>query len=545
MRPSSWWTTWPRGAPRSAPCRTTHTVVLERFFDESGGMQLVVHSRFGSRINRAWGLALRKRFCRSFNFELQAAANEDSIVLSLGATHSFPLADAARFVSAASARDVLMQALLDAPMFEVRWRWNANISLAVPRFRGGKQGPAADPAHAGRGPDGGGLPGSDRLPREPLGPAADPRPPAGAPDHARRLTEAMDIDGLEAPAAPPGSRRSAGSRPWTSPSRRPSAAEILNARPYAFLDDAPAEERRTRAVSMRRHVDADDAADMRRIDPAAVARVIAECAPAIRDADELHDALVVLGYYRQEEFEAIPGTAPWLDALASQGRAARVSINLDPDTGATGYVVAAERFHEFACVHPGATAIPALTTPAEHRVEDGSRDSALLELLRARLQGSGPVTAHALADSLQVPESEVTFALTLLESEGVVLRGQFLPEAAEQWCERRILARIHRASIRRHREAVRPVPPVCSCGSCWTGSAFPRISASAALPGWPGSWIGSKAWKHRRRPGKARCCRRGCWISTRSGSITCVSQAAPPGCGHHPPPGQAMARAGR
>src|SRR3989440_461222 len=113
------------------------TLVMERFFDESGGMQLVLHSPFGNRINRAWGLALRKRFCRSFNFELQAAATDDSIVISLGTQHSFPLDEVFRYLNSKTVRDLLVQALLDAPMFTIRWRWNVTRSLAVPRFRGG------------------------------------------------------------------------------------------------------------------------------------------------------------------------------------------------------------------------------------------------------------------------------------------------------------------------------------------------------------------------------------------------------------------------
>src|SRR5207248_2056584 len=120
---------------------TQETLVLERFFDEAGGMQLVLHAPFGSRVNRAWGLALRKRFCRSFNFELQAAATEDAIVLSLGPQHSFPLDDVFHYLKPDTAEHLLVQAMLDAPMFGSRWRWNATRALAVLRSRGGKKVP--------------------------------------------------------------------------------------------------------------------------------------------------------------------------------------------------------------------------------------------------------------------------------------------------------------------------------------------------------------------------------------------------------------------
>src|SRR5256712_4688328 len=162
---------------------TQQTIVFERFFDESGGMQLVIHSPFGSRINRAWGLALRKRFCRKFNFELQAAATEDAIVLSLSTSHSFPLDEVARYLHSNSVRPLLVQAVLDAPMFAARWRWTAATSLALPRFRSGKKVPAplqrlgAEDLLAAGFPDqlacGGKLVGERGVPRHP------PLDPAG------------------------------------------------------------------------------------------------------------------------------------------------------------------------------------------------------------------------------------------------------------------------------------------------------------------------------------------------------------------------------
>ena len=292
------------------------TVVLERFFDESGGMQLVIHSRFGSRLNRAWGLALRKRFCRKFNFELQAAATEDAIVLSLGESHSFALDEVCRYLSPETVRDVLTQALLDAPMFDVRWRWNANVSLAIPRFRGGSKVP----------------PQIQRMQAEDLVAAVFPDQiacaenlsgPREIPDHplveqtiADALTEAMDVEGLEALLA-----RLAGgeirvvARDLTEPS--PLAAEVLDARPYAFLDDAPLEERRTRAVSMRRALDPESAADVGRLDPEAIERVCEEAWPEAATPDELHDTLVVLGFATAAE--GVTGRLAHLAGAAGRG----------------------------------------------------------------------------------------------------------------------------------------------------------------------------------------------------------------------------------
>jgi ATP-dependent Lhr-like helicase len=157
---------------------TQDTLVAERFFDESGGMQLVIHAPFGSRINKAWGLALRKRFCRQFNFELQAAANEDALLLSLGPQHSFPLSDVFRYLHPASVQDILVQAFLDAPVFATRWRWNTTISLAVPRSRGGSKVPPqlqrmqADDLMAAVFPDAAAclenIPGDRQIPDHPL-----------------------------------------------------------------------------------------------------------------------------------------------------------------------------------------------------------------------------------------------------------------------------------------------------------------------------------------------------------------------------------------
>ena len=244
---------------------TQETLVLERFFDESGGMQLVLHAPFGSRINKAWGLALRKRFCRQFNFELQAAATEDALLLSLGPQHSFPLADVFRYLHPATARDVLVQALLDAPVFQTRWRWNTTISLAVPRIPRRPEGAAAAAADAGRRSD-----GRRCSPTPP--PASRTFPAIGRFPIIRSsaqtirdcLEEAMDFEGLARVLDAHPRRRASAASTRDTPEPSPLSHEILNARPYAFLDDAPLEERRTQAVYARRASEPSAASDHRR-----------------------------------------------------------------------------------------------------------------------------------------------------------------------------------------------------------------------------------------------------------------------------------------
>ena len=298
---------------------TQDTLVLERFFDESGGMQLVLHAPFGSRINKAWGLALRKRFCRQFNFELQAAATEDALMLSLGPQHSFPLADVFRYLHPATARDVLVQAFLDAPVFQTRWRWNTTISLAVPRSRHGRKVPAplqrmlADDLMAAVFPDAAAclenIPGDRVIPDHPL-----------VSQTVRDcLEEAMDFNALAAllERIHRGDVRCV-ARDTPEPS--PLAHEILNARPYAFLDDAPLEERRAQAVQTRRATEPGAAGDLGALDEDAIARVRDEAAPDPRDADELHDALLTAGFLTFEEAGAVP--QQWFEQLTATGRAA-------------------------------------------------------------------------------------------------------------------------------------------------------------------------------------------------------------------------------
>jgi ATP-dependent Lhr-like helicase len=471
------------------------TLVMERFFDESGGMQLVLHSPFGNRINRAWGLALRKRFCRSFNFELQAAATDDAIVISLGTQHSFPLEEVFRYLNSKTVRDLLVQALLDAPMFTIRWRWNATRSLAVPRFRGGAK--IAAPLQ--------------RMESENLLAAVFPDQLAclehivgdrEIPDHPLVkqtiydcLTEAMDIDGLEELLR---KIERGGIRCIARDLPEPSAlaAEILNARPYAFLDNAPLEERRTQAVYTRRASERNGSHELGILDATAIEKVQKEAWPQATTADELHDALMLLGVMRPEELQRTSegeNAEQFLTVLTTENRATRLilpsqclddhnvlecgpdrsgspsSVNGDSggrrstdalqDPGATKiFWIAAEGLPMVQSIYPNAGVEPELTVPDSVRGKTWERASAIREMVRGRMEVCGPITVGELSDILILPGSEIDAALLALEAEGFVLRGKFRPHTTEQeWCDRRLLARIHRLTIDRLRAEIQPV----------------------------------------------------------------------------------------
>ena len=414
-------------------------------------MQLVIHAPFGSRINRAWGLALRKRFCRKFNFELQAAATEDNIVLSLTTAHSFELGDVARYLNSNSVRAVLIQAMLDAPMFTTRWRWVAGVSLALPRFRAGKKV----------------APQLLRMQAEDLVAAVFPDQIACAenlvgerevPDHPLTnqaisdcLHEAMDIEGLERLLA----RLEAGDIrivpcDLTEPS--PLALEALNARPYAFLDDAPLEERRTQAVMARRWLDPRSASELGRLDPEAIAKVQSEAWPDPINAEELHDALLWLGALTEAEVRQAPTWREWLDALARDKRVARLK------TPRAGLWIPAERLNQFLALWPEARLEPEIAPPPDQAATTWSRDEALIEILRGRFEGVGPVTPTMLTAPLGLEPGAAATALAALESEGAIIRGRFLPGVNdEQWCDRRLLARVHHYTVRRLRSEIDPV----------------------------------------------------------------------------------------
>ncbi len=466
---------------------TLETLVFERFFDEAGGMQLVIHSPYGSRINRAWGLALRKRFCRKFNFELQAAATEDNIVLSLTGAHSFDLAEVGHYLHSASIRQLLVEALLDAPMFITRWRWVAGVSLALPRFRGGRKVPpqlarmAAEDLIAAIFPDqvacAENLAGAREIPDHPL----------IRQTIADCLGEAMDLDGLTRLLA----RLEAGdirvvARDLTEPS--PLALEVLSARPYAYLDDAPLEERRTQAVMSRRWLAPEAASEIGRLDPEAIERVRGEAWPDPGNADELHDALVWLGFLGADEVP--PGWREWFDQLARDRRATRLSVprqdhspassdsrlfapakagvqgtlgsrfrgNDEKKAAGTRLWVAAERLPQLKALWPEANADPAIAVPAPYSERVWPPGEALVETLRGRLEGLGPVAAAVLAEPLGLGAKDIAATLAALETEGFAMRGRFTAgAAADEWCERRLLARIHRYTVNRLRAEIQPV----------------------------------------------------------------------------------------
>jgi len=446
---------------------THDRIVIERFFDESGGMQLVIHTPYGSRLNRAWGLALRKRFCRTFNFELQAAATEDAIVLSLSTQHSFALDEVARYLHSATAQDVLVQALLDAPLFGVRWRWNATTALALPRFRGGKKV----------------APQLQRMKSEDLLAAVFPDQVACAenlagareiPDHPLVvqtlddcLHDAMDAAGwLRLLRRIEAGEVAVVCRDLPTPS--PFAAEALSARPYAYLDDAPIEERRTQAVQSRRYSEPGSADDLGRLDADAIDSVRAEAWPRVRTVDEMHEALHALGVVTDDEARRHDGWRGWLEQLAEDRRATRLVPPRQQRVDATGLWVAAEWLPQLRCLHADAALEPMIEPPAAWSASTAAStpltpDVALRDLLRARLGGLGPTTLEALADPLQLPRGDVAAALLSLQREGYVLQGRFtraaLAGGAEEWCERHLLARIHRYTLKRLRREIEPVEP--------------------------------------------------------------------------------------
>jgi len=481
------------GAREALGCLPTRDrVVMERFFDETGDMHLVVHAPLGSRIMRAWGLALRKRFCRQFNFELQAAALEDCLILSLGETHSFETAEVPSYLKAASARHVLTQALLDAPMFEARWRWNATIALAVQRMRNGQKLPPqwqrnqAEDLVAVVFPDQlaclENIRGEREIPGHPL-----VRQTIGD-----CLGETMDVEGLEALLG----RIEAGELDircvdLNGPS--PLAAEIINARPYAFLDDGEAENRRTRAIRQSPD-DLGDAATLSIITVDATDQVKAEAWIRPRDPDELHDGLLTLGFLTDAEFSSgssgsgIAGNsehwARWFRALSDDLRAACVEV------AGRRWWVATERLAEFRALHADAAVRP---DPSQvFSTQPPEREVALTELLRSRLSGLGPVAAGDLAADFALPLSELEPALLRLQAEGyamIIGGGPDTPAAAKTWCERRLLARIHRYSREHRRRAARPVAPLVYMRFLleWHGLGEPAgelEQALAQLEGW-------------------------------------------------------------
>ena len=439
---------------------TQNTIVAERFFDESGGMQLVIHAPFGGRINKAWGLALRKRFCRSFNFELQAAATDNGLNISLSDQHSFPLADVFHFLHTATVQEVLEQAVLTSPIFATRWRWAAGRSLALLRFQHGKKVPPqlqrmrSDDLLAAVFPDAAAcqenIVGDIKIPDHPIVREA----------MRDALTEAMDIDGLKniLDAIAQNQIRCV-AVDTTAPSAF--SHEILNANPYAYLDDAPLEERRARAVEMRRMLPESVLGEIGRLDPDAIDQVRAEAWPDVRDADELHDALLTLIALPESAAHESTPAAPasiaqdsqwpqFFAELTAARRAGRAEID------GKYFWVATEKQKTFTAIYPKAkfeSALPEIESAAPIREE------AITSLATSWMSHIGPTTAANLSRNLApLGAQEIDAAFLRLESQGSILRGSFTANHAREieWCERRLLARIHRLTLGRLRAEIEP-----------------------------------------------------------------------------------------
>ena len=447
---------------------TQQTVIAERFFDEAGGMQLVIHSPFGGRINRAWGLALRKRFCVSFDFELQAAATDEGLVLSLGERHSFPLETVWSLLRSSTVREVLTQAVLQSPMFMARWRWNVSRALAVLRFRNGRR----VPIHLQR------MRAEDLLTAVfPMATACQDNRPAGnieVPSHPLVeetlrdcLEDAMDIEGLTTVLQ----RIEQGDVQCLSvesPTPSPFSHEILNANPYGFLDDAPLEERRSRAVSIRHVLPPEEAATIGALDADAIAAVCEEAWPRVRDADELQEALHLLAWVPEDR------AADWrafLPGLLDSGRALALS-HTDSTTGTTIPIwTTSDHLSLLTAIYPDLAAFTD-THQHEHTPSpgfSGDEQEARATIARNWMEVIGPTTAQELATTLRWPIPATQTALEQLEAQGQVLRGTFRPrdglpssqtrdaKPEIEWCDRRLLARIHRRTVLTLRREIQTV----------------------------------------------------------------------------------------
>ena len=444
---------------------TQSTIIAERFFDEGGGMQLVIHAPFGARINKAWGLALRKRFCRSFNFELQAAATDNGLNIALAEQHSFPLADVFHFLNAETVQPVLEQAALAAPVFGTRWRWDANRSLALLRFQGGKKVPPqiqrirSDDLLASVFPDVAAcqenIEGDIQIPDHPL---------------VREvmkdvLTEAMDIDGVKNLLR---GIETGGIRCIAVDTPVPSqfSHEILNANPYAYLDDAPLEERRARAVEMRRILPESVLEEVGRLDPAAIDQVRQEAWPDVRDADELHDVLHTLVAFPVASNPNRLGTGalPRLverSATIWQGLFERLQYQnraLKARSDDRHYWVGAERAKAVSTLLPGAVFD---TPPHEFSQAPLTNDDVLLAMVTGWMSHIGPTSSNDLGALLGIERMEVEKAMLRLEASGSILRGKFTASGLTEteWCDRRLLARIHRLTVATLRKQIEPVTP--------------------------------------------------------------------------------------
>jgi ATP-dependent helicase Lhr and Lhr-like helicase len=452
-----------RAVLRAVP--TQQTIVAERFFDESGGMQLIIHAPLGGRINKAWGLALRKRFCRSFNFELQAAATDNGLNISLGEQHSFPLADVFHFLSAASVEELLSQAVLTSPIFTTRWRWTANRALALLRFQSGKKVPPQIQRMRGDDLLAAVFPEALACQENISGDITIPDHPLVRETMKDALTEAMDIDGLkEVLESITSGKIQCVAVDTPVPSQF--SHEILNANPYAYLDDAPLEERRARAVEMRRTLPEAVLSEIGRLDPAAIASVCEESWPDVRDVDELHDVLQSLIAFPELSSSSSAASfasaglndriqdfvhrwQEYFAALKAEQRAVRGTVAERP------YWVAAEKKKVFMVLFPEAqfeSGLPEIGAAS-------TKEEALLAVFTGWLSHSGPVTAQVLREVLGISLVDTEQTLLRLEASGAILRGSFRGMTPEQteWCDRRLLARIHRLTLGNLRKQVEPV----------------------------------------------------------------------------------------
>ena len=460
---------------------TKTTIIAERFFDEGGGQQLILHAPFGGRLNKAWGLALRKRFCRGFNFELQAAATDNGINISLAEQHSFPLMDVFQFLSEHTARELLEQASIPSPLFKNRWRWAAGRSLQLLRMQKGKR--VAPQVQRTRSDDllASVFPHASACPETMTGDIEIPDHPLVREVMRDTLTEAMDIDGLEALL------RGIASGAITclavdTPVPSQFAHELINAMPYAYLDEADAAARRARAVQLRRTLPDAVTDGAGRLDQAAIDSVRETLWPDVRDEHELHDLLLQLGALPLAFLEAQAAAKPrgmqhwgeFFARLEGKGRAVRLRV------GEALSWVAAERLEDARLLWPAAEVmaaggeVPAVSESRAERVFAGTeyrpaqpvspRDGAVASAVQGWMQLLGPLTAESLAALLQLETTEVYQSLLMAEMQGLAMRGVFerakpsddAPEKIE-WCERRILQRIHRLTLSGLRKSVEPV----------------------------------------------------------------------------------------
>ncbi len=432
---------------------TTEWIVAERFFDEAGGMQMVLHAPFGGRINRAWGLVLRKRFCVTFDREIQAAATDDGIVLSLGEQHSFALKELFGWVRPPTVEKDLIQAVLASPMFMNRWRWNATRALALPRFSGGRKVPIAIQRMRAEDLLAAVFPEQLMCQDNRVGAIEPPDHPLVRETMRDCLYQAMDLEGLREiiTKLESGDLRTIAVE-TSAPS--PMAHEILNANPYAFLDDAPLEERRARAVSLRR-IDPDLAHGIGQLSPQAIDEVRAQAWPKVRDAEELHDFLLSVGIL---PLEGAPTWSHWTEELIKAGRATIASWHLDGGSGMLRVYVAAERLHWLRALSSELRVDPVIVEPLHGQIPVASGHEALKKIVHGWMEALGPVTASGLARRLGFSTEAVERALLALEIAGVVLRGAFTPGARGgadvEWCERGLLSRIYRLTLGRLRREI-------------------------------------------------------------------------------------------